>query len=124
MPEEIRVVIGRVGGSDPTIAHLVRGGAEATLCGIPRPMLAEAKSGEERVCTRCVVETRAIAAASAAGIGLDGLATGGYYERPGPAGLLVGYGAAAQHTFRAAVEALVSALSDAFAGWQLPTKGA
>jgi len=70
------------------------------------------------------VETRAIAATSAVGVGLDGLATGGYYEQPGPAGLLVGYGAATQHMFRAACETLVSALSDVLAKRPLRAKDA
>jgi GntR family transcriptional regulator / MocR family aminotransferase len=67
-------------------------------------------------------EAAAIAAASAAGIGLDGLILGGYYESPGPAGLLVGYGATPQHAFRASVEALILALSDVVSDWPLLAK--
>lgn len=64
-------------------------------------------------------EAAAIAAARAAGIGLDGLILGGYYESPGPAGLLVGYGATPQHAFRASVDALILALSDVVSDWPL-----
>jgi GntR family transcriptional regulator/MocR family aminotransferase len=56
------------------------------------------------------VERAAVVAAHTAGIGLDGLTTGGYYEGSGVAGILIGYGAAPQHSFRAAVEVLVAAL--------------
>jgi GntR family transcriptional regulator/MocR family aminotransferase len=56
------------------------------------------------------VEAEAVDAAGRLGIGLDGLSTGGYYEQAGPAGILIGYGASPQHSFRSAVEALMSAL--------------
>jgi GntR family transcriptional regulator/MocR family aminotransferase len=57
------------------------------------------------------VEAAAIAAAEDAGVGIDGLATGGYYEnRPSP-GLLVGYAASPEHAFRSACEALVSSIA-------------
>ncbi len=55
-------------------------------------------------------EQRAIAAASAAGVGVGGLVADGYYERGGSAGLVVGYAAAPEHSFQRAVEAFVSAL--------------
>ena len=56
-------------------------------------------------------ETDALAAARAAGIGLAGIAEDGYYENPGPAGLIVGFAAAPEHIFGRAVEALTTALS-------------
>jgi GntR family transcriptional regulator/MocR family aminotransferase len=56
------------------------------------------------------VEAAAIAAAEEAGVGIDGLATGGYYEnRPSP-GLLIGYAASPEHAFRGASEALLSSI--------------
>ncbi len=57
------------------------------------------------------LEAAALAAARAAGIGLDGLAAGSYYERGGPAGLLVGYGATLEATFSRATTALAAALA-------------
>jgi GntR family transcriptional regulator/MocR family aminotransferase len=55
-------------------------------------------------------EAEAIAAANAAGVGLDGLAAGGYYERYPAAGLIVGYAAAPEHSFQRAIAALAEAL--------------
>ncbi|MGA9115007.1 MAG: PLP-dependent aminotransferase family protein [Candidatus Dormiibacterota bacterium] len=55
-------------------------------------------------------EARALAAAGAVGVGLEGLVESGLYERQAPAGLVVGYAAAPEHSFVGAVEALVSAL--------------
>ena len=55
-------------------------------------------------------EARALAAAGAAGVGLEGLAESGLYERRAPAGLVVGYAAAPEHAFAGSIEALVSAL--------------
>jgi GntR family transcriptional regulator / MocR family aminotransferase len=55
-------------------------------------------------------EAAALAAANAAGIGLGGLVADGYYEEDGPAGLIVGYAAAPEHTFRRAVDTLASTL--------------
>ncbi len=55
-------------------------------------------------------EARAVAAAGAAGVGLEGLAESGLYEGEAPAGLVIGYAAAPEHSFGGAVEALVSAL--------------
>ena len=57
-------------------------------------------------------EAAALAAANTAGIGVGGLAADGYYERDGAAGLIIGYGAAPEHTFRRAVDALASVLSE------------
>jgi GntR family transcriptional regulator/MocR family aminotransferase len=54
------------------------------------------------------VERAALSAAQHAGVAIDGLATGGYFEnRPAP-GLLIGYAAPPEHAFRAAIEALVT----------------
>src|SRR5439155_1328441 len=55
-------------------------------------------------------EEDAIAAAGAAGIGLDGLAMGGYCESSRAAGLIIGYAAVAEHDFEHAAEQLVSVL--------------
>ena len=55
-------------------------------------------------------EGRVLSATRAAGIGVEGLAESGLYERAGPAGLVIGYAAAREPSFQAAVEALVSAL--------------
>jgi GntR family transcriptional regulator / MocR family aminotransferase len=61
------------------------------------------------------VEADALAAASAAGIGLDGLAAGGYYEHDTEAGLIVGYAAAPEHAFQRAVDTLASVLRNVVA---------
>jgi GntR family transcriptional regulator/MocR family aminotransferase len=55
-------------------------------------------------------EAEAIAAAKLAGIGLDGLAGGGYYERDPAAGLIIGYAAAPEHAYSRAIEALAQSL--------------
>jgi GntR family transcriptional regulator/MocR family aminotransferase len=55
-------------------------------------------------------ESAALGAARAAGVGLEGLAESDLYERRGPAGLIIGYAAAPEHSFAGAVAALVSAL--------------
>lgn len=57
------------------------------------------------------VEAAAMAAANAAGIGLDGLAAGGYYTRHPAAGLIVGYAASPEHTFQQAVATLAAVLA-------------
>jgi GntR family transcriptional regulator/MocR family aminotransferase len=57
------------------------------------------------------LEAEILAAASSAGIGLEGLVAGGYYERSGPAGIIVGYAAVPEHCFRVAAEALVTLLA-------------
>ncbi len=56
-------------------------------------------------------ESAALAAARVAGVGLEGLVESDLYERQGPAGLIIGYAAAAEHSFAGAVAALVSALA-------------
>jgi GntR family transcriptional regulator / MocR family aminotransferase len=56
-------------------------------------------------------EGRALAAIRAAGVGVEGLIEGGYYERDGLAGVVIGYAAASEHTFHGAIEALAGALS-------------
>jgi GntR family transcriptional regulator / MocR family aminotransferase len=55
-------------------------------------------------------EAEAIAAANLAGIGLDGLASGGYHERKPRAGLIIGYAAAPEHAYGGAIEALAQSL--------------
>jgi GntR family transcriptional regulator/MocR family aminotransferase len=55
-------------------------------------------------------EAAVIAAASANGIGLDGLATGGYYENRARAGLIIGYAALPEHSFENAAKTLVQTL--------------
>jgi GntR family transcriptional regulator/MocR family aminotransferase len=55
-------------------------------------------------------EAEAIAAANHAGIGLDGLATGGYHEQSSAAGLIIGYAAAPEHAYSRAIEALAHTL--------------
>ncbi len=49
-------------------------------------------------------------------MGLDGLASAGYCERPGLMGIVVGYGAATPASFDRAFEALLLVLSQAPAG--------
>lgn len=58
-------------------------------------------------------ESEAIAAANAAGVGLDGLATGDYYEQQPAAGLIIGYAAAPEHAFTQAATTLATALAPA-----------
>jgi GntR family transcriptional regulator/MocR family aminotransferase len=55
-------------------------------------------------------EAALLAVAGSAGIGLEGLATGGYCESPGRAGVIVGYGAARAESFERAVDALAAVL--------------
>ncbi len=49
-------VISRVGFQAGAIAHLLRDGAEATLCGIQRSVLADFEDLDEPVCHRCIGE--------------------------------------------------------------------
>jgi len=58
-------------------------------------------------------ERAALAAARARGVGLGGLDAGGYYLAGGHAGLVIGYAAAAEHGFAAALAALLAALESA-----------
>jgi GntR family transcriptional regulator/MocR family aminotransferase len=60
-----------------------------------------------------LAEASSIAAAGRAGIALDGLVTGGYYETAGRPGLLIGYAAAPEQRFRPGLEALVEVLAGA-----------
>jgi len=59
------------------------------------------------------VEASLIAAARRAGIALDGLITGSYYETAGRPGVLIGYAAAPEHAFVRGLEALVEVLASA-----------
>jgi GntR family transcriptional regulator / MocR family aminotransferase len=54
-----------------------------------------------------------IAAAGRAGIALDGLVTGGYYETAGRPGVLIGYAAVPEQRFRPGLEALAEVLASA-----------
>jgi hypothetical protein len=54
--------------------------------------------------------TAGLTAANVAGIGLGGLAAEGYYESGSRGGLIVGYAAAPEHTYRRAIAALAAAL--------------
>jgi GntR family transcriptional regulator/MocR family aminotransferase len=56
------------------------------------------------------IEAEAIGAANHAGIGLDGLATGGYNEHAQAAGLIIGYAAAPEHSYKRAIRALAHSL--------------
>jgi GntR family transcriptional regulator/MocR family aminotransferase len=56
------------------------------------------------------LEARALAAARQAGVAIDGLATGGYYESRPSAGLLIGYAASPEHAFRSASQALLASI--------------
>jgi GntR family transcriptional regulator / MocR family aminotransferase len=56
-------------------------------------------------------EALAIRAAGQAGVGIDGLAAGGYYETHPAAGLIVGYAAASEHAYAAAIMALTDSLT-------------
>lgn len=60
-------------------------------------------------------ERAALEAARTRGVGIEGLASGGYYAAGGQAGLIIGYAAAADHSFDAALEALLGALESALA---------
>ena len=62
--------------------------------------------------TAPTAEASTLTAAAALGIGLGGLAAGGYYRQGSGAGVLVGYGAALEATFARGLEAL----SAVFAG--------
>jgi GntR family transcriptional regulator / MocR family aminotransferase len=56
------------------------------------------------------VEAAALSAARKAGVGIDGLATGGYFEHHPSPGILIGYAASPEHAFRSAIETLVSSI--------------
>jgi GntR family transcriptional regulator / MocR family aminotransferase len=64
-------------------------------------------------------ERSALAITGAAGVAVEGLHTGGYYRGRGRAGLIVGYAAAPEHAYDAAVDAFTRALAVAVeAGWR------
>jgi hypothetical protein len=42
------------GPGDPSVLHLIREDAEASLCGIPRPALGPAAVSGDLVCTDCI----------------------------------------------------------------------
>lgn len=54
MGDDYRSVIARVGPQAGAIAHLVRQGAEASLCGLPRNALGDYEDVDEPICPRCV----------------------------------------------------------------------
>lgn len=60
-------------------------------------------------------ERAALEAARSRGVGIEGLGAGSYHVGGGPAGLIVGYAAAAEHGYGAALEALVDALEQSTA---------
>jgi GntR family transcriptional regulator/MocR family aminotransferase len=60
-------------------------------------------------------ERHALATARARGVAVDGLTAGGYYEGRSRAGIIVGYAAAPEHAYVAAVDAFAGALADALA---------
>ena len=60
-------------------------------------------------------EEAVLNAARARGVGVEGLTSGGYCASERRAGLIVGYAAAAEHSFGAALEALLSALESVLA---------
>jgi GntR family transcriptional regulator/MocR family aminotransferase len=63
-------------------------------------------------------ERSALASTVANGVAVEGLHTGGYYQGRGRAGLIVGYAAAPEHAYDAAVDAFTRALAFAVeAGW-------
>ncbi|HEX7525271.1 MAG TPA: PLP-dependent aminotransferase family protein, partial [Gaiellaceae bacterium] len=59
------------------------------------------------------VERRMLTATAAQGVAVEGLHAGGYYQGRGRAGLIVGYAAAPEHAYDAAVDAFTRALADA-----------
>jgi hypothetical protein len=52
--DDYRTVIARVGPQAGSIAHLLHEGAEATLCGVPRAILAPYEDLDEPICSRCI----------------------------------------------------------------------
>lgn len=51
---EYRTVVAEVGPQAGAIAHIVREGAEAALCGLPRATLGSYEDLDEPVCSSCV----------------------------------------------------------------------
>jgi hypothetical protein len=56
LSDDYRTVISRVGLQAGAISHIVRDGAEATLCGIGRSVLADFEDLDEPVCPKCIEE--------------------------------------------------------------------
>lgn len=55
MPHTYRALIHRKGGADGgSLLHLIRADAEASLCGIPRSSLTNARKFDEVVCAVCL----------------------------------------------------------------------
>ena len=54
--EDYRTVICLVGFQAGSIAHILRDGAQATLCGIQRPLLARFEDLDEPVCPKCIAQ--------------------------------------------------------------------
>ena len=52
--DEYRTVVSRVGFQAGAVAHVVRDGSEASLCGIPRSALAAFEDLDEPVCLKCI----------------------------------------------------------------------
>lgn len=59
------------------------------------------------------MEASTIAAAAALGIGLGGLAAGGFYHGAAGAALVIGYGATLESTFTRGAQALSAVFTDA-----------
>ena len=51
---EFRTVVADFGPQAGVLAHLVRSGAEASLCGIPRSSLGDYEDLDEPVCASCI----------------------------------------------------------------------
>ena len=51
---DYRTVVAEVGPQAGALAHIVRTGAEAALCGFPRAALASYEDVDEPVCGACV----------------------------------------------------------------------
>ncbi len=58
-------------------------------------------------------EARVLERMRSAGVAVEGLLAAGYYEHSGRPGIVVGYAAAAEHAFPAALEAFLAALPSA-----------
>lgn len=52
--DDYRTVIARVGPQAGSVAHLLREGAEATLCGVPQSILQPYEDLDEPMCLRCI----------------------------------------------------------------------
>jgi len=56
LSDDYRTVISRVGFQAGAIAHILRDGADATLCGIQRSVLVDFEDVDEPVCLKCIEE--------------------------------------------------------------------